>query len=614
MSTNIKEKILSWLMPLALAAVLIALAFLQYRWSLEVSNATTTQMQVNLHNALLNFRQDLSGELARLGLEVGGDPVRPIEAKTLAGKLDHWRRTASQPGLVMDVYLWKPNQGTTSIHHLSADKKFEPVAWPSSFNRLREFLTLGLGRPPLQARAGRPAFQPGPPPGQPQEFRRHPNHWPLALVIDQTIPAIVIPATEFGSDVLIIVLDLPTLEQTVFPQLTSRYFGDSLTAEYEVTIFAGNGTALYSSSADFAQPKTADASLSLFGPPGPMGGRIPSAVFPPQPGAESRKSPATRLAELVHIEPIHYGPDVPAWQIAAKHRKGSVEAAVADLRRRNLAVSFGVLLILATSMGLIIFTSHRARRLAALQMDFVAGVSHELRTPIAAILSVGQNMSDGVLRDNSQVVRYGNIIKNQSRQLNHFVEQVLRFSTLRQKAPTYKMQPIQLGKVIREAIENTSNVADAAGFRVECVVDDSVPEIVADFEIVSQCVQNLITNAVKYGGDDKLVGVHAYACTDSDVNEVCITVQDHGRGIDKREIKQIFDPFYRSPSVASTQIHGTGLGLTLAKNFAEAMGGRLTVKSELGKGSAFTVHLPASDGHSSTDAATMNPDSSTIST
>lgn len=604
-------------MPLALAAVLIALAFLQYRWSLEVSNATTTQMQVNLHNALLNFRQDLSGELARLGLEVGGAPARPIEANTLAGKLDHWRRTASQPGLVTDVYLWKPSDGESSIHHLSADKKFEPVAWPSSFDRLREFLTSGPGHQPLDVRGGRPALQPGPPqgppPGQPEEFRRHASHWPLALVIDQTIPAIVIPAAEFGSDVLIIVLDLPTLEQTVFPQLTSRYFGDSQTAEYEVTVFAGNGTPLYSSSADFSQPKTADAALSLFGPPGPMGGRIHSAVFPPQPG-ESRKSPATRLAELVHIEPTHYGPDVPGWQIAAKHRKGSVEAAVADLRRRNLAVSFGVLLILATSMGLIIFTSHRARRLAALQMDFVAGVSHELRTPIAAILSVGQNMSDGVLRDNSQVLRYGNIIKNQARQLNHFVEQVLRFSTLRQKAPTYKMQPIQLGNVIREAIENTSNVADAAGFRVECALDDSLPEIVADFEIVSQCLQNLITNAVKYGGDDKWVGIHAYACADSAVKEVCIAVQDHGRGIDKREIKQIFDPFYRSPSVASTQIHGTGLGLTLARNFAESMGGRVTVKSELGKGTAFTVHLPASDGHSTTDAATMNANSSTTST
>ena len=605
-------------MPLALAAVLVALAFLQYRWSLEVSNATTTQMQVNLHSALLNFRQDLSAELARLGLEVGGDPVRPIEANTLAGKLDHWRRTASQPGLVTDVYLWKPGDGAASIHHLSAGKKFEPVAWPSSFDRLREFLTSGPGRPALDVRGGRPALQlgapQGPPSGQREEFRRHPNHWPLALVIDQTIPAIVIPAAEFGSDVLIIVLDLPTLEQTVFPQLTSRYFGDAQTAEYEVTVFAGNGTPLYSSGADFSQPKTADASLSLFGPPGPMGGRIHSTVFPPQPGAEGRKSPATRLAELVHIEPIHNGPDVPGWQIAAKHRKGSVEAAVADLRRRNLAVSFGVLLILATSMGLIIFTSQRARRLAALQMDFVAGVSHELRTPIAAILSVGQNMSDGVLRDSSQVVRYGNIIKNQSRQLNHFVEQVLRFSRTRQKSPTYKMQPLQIRDVIQGAIDNTAAVVDAAGFRVECVVDDLVPGIVADLEIVSQCLQNLITNAVKYGGDDKWVGLHAYPCSDSAVKEVCITVEDHGRGIAKREIKQIFDPFYRSPSVSSTAIHGTGLGLTLSRTFAEAMGGRVTVKSELGKGSAFTIHLPASDGHPDTHAATMNANSTTIST
>src|SRR5262249_48140944 len=127
MSTNIKERILSWLMPLALAAVLVALAFLQYRWSLEVSNATTTQMQVNLHNALLTFRQDLSGELARLGLEVGGDPGRPIDEKTLSGKFEHWRRTSSQPGLAKDIFLWKPNDGATSLRRLSVEGKLEPV-------------------------------------------------------------------------------------------------------------------------------------------------------------------------------------------------------------------------------------------------------------------------------------------------------------------------------------------------------------------------------------------------------------------------------------------------------------------------------------------------------
>ena len=600
-------------MPLALAAVLVALAFLQYRWSLEVSHATTTQMQVNLHNALMNFRQDLSGELARLGLEVGGDPVRPIDEKTLSGKFEHWRRTSSQPGLAKDIYLWRSDDGTTSLRRLSVEGKLEPVAWPSNFDRLHDFLISGPRRVLPGATGGHPGLQLGPPPAPENEFRRHPNHWPLALVIDQTIPAIVIPAAEPGSDALIIALDLPTLEQTVFPQLTSRYFGDSQTAEYEVMVFAGNGAALYSSSADFSQPKTGDAILSLFGPPGPMGGRIQPPVLSPQPGVESRKFPATRLAELVHIEPIHYGPDVPGWQIAAKHRKGSVEAAVADLRRRNLAVSFGVLLILATSMGLIIFTSQRARRLASLQMDFVAGVSHELRTPIAAILSVGQNMSDGVLRDNSQVVRYGNIIKNQARQLNHFVEQVLRFSASRQKAHAYRLQPIQPSAVIREAIENTSTVADAAGVHVECVIDDSLPAIHGDFDVVSQCLQNLITNAVKYGGNDKWIGIRGCLCPDAIVKEVCITVEDHGMGIHQRELKQIFDPFYRSPAVSKLQIRGTGLGLTLARNFAEAMGGRITVKSELGKGTAFTVHLPASDGQPSTDTATMNANSGTIS-
>jgi signal transduction histidine kinase len=74
---------------------------------------------------------------------------------------------------------------------------------------------------------------------------------------------------------------------------------------------------------------------------------------------------------------------------------------------------------------------------------------------------------------------------------------------------------------------------------------------------------------------------------------VAISVQDHGIGIDKSDLMHVFEPFYRSPAVRDAQIHGTGLGLPLAKNIAEAMGGRLTVESKLGVGSVFTVHLPS---------------------
>src|SRR5205823_4635023 len=119
----------------------------------------------------------------------------------------------------------------------------------------------------------------------------------------------------------------------------------------------------------------------------------------------------------VRLDAIHYSPDEPDWQVIARHRKGSVEAAVAGLRRRNLAVSFGILLVLAATMGLVVVTSQRARRLAQLQMDFVAGVSHELRTPLAVIASAADNITDGIVVNQHQLARYGSVTRNQAQHL-----------------------------------------------------------------------------------------------------------------------------------------------------------------------------------------------------
>ena len=107
-----------------------------------------------------------------------------------------------------------------------------------------------------------------------------------------------------------------------------------------------------------------------------------------------------------------------------QHREGSLEAAVARLRRRNLAIGFGVLLVMAATMGILIITTHRAQRLAKLQMDFVTGVSHELRTPLAVISSAADNIADGVVDNKEQLMRYGKAIKGQTRQLIQLVEQI----------------------------------------------------------------------------------------------------------------------------------------------------------------------------------------------
>src|SRR6185369_16185610 len=103
--------------------------------------------------------------------------------------------------------------------------------------------------------------------------------------------------------------------------------------------------------------------------------------------------------------------DTGRWLVALKHRAGSLVAAVAAARRRNLAISFGVLLLLSVSVALILVSTRRAYALARQQMEFVAGVSHEMRTPLAVICSAGENLADGVIEESAQVKRYGSLIE-----------------------------------------------------------------------------------------------------------------------------------------------------------------------------------------------------------
>jgi len=101
---------------------------------------------------------------------------------------------------------------------------------------------------------------------------------------------------------------------------------------------------------------------------------------------------------------------------------------------------------------------------------------------------------------------------------------------------------------------------------------------------------------VKYGGDNRWMRVRASARKEKGIaKEITVTVEDRGIGISKKDIKHIFEPFYRSPAVTESQIHGTGLGLPLTRTLVEAMGGQLSAESELGKGSSFTIHLSSAE-------------------
>ena len=234
-----------------------------------------------------------------------------------------------------------------------------------------------------------------------------------------------------------------------------------------------------------------------------------------------------------------------------------------------------------------------ALKLAKMQMDFVASVSHELRTPLAVICASAQNIADGVVEEKDQLAKYGSVIGHHSRQLTELVNQILQFASTHEGRNRYVMRPMQADAIIESVLRNTQEVAEEAGITVETKVEADLPSLVGDFSAVCQCLQNLVLNAVKYGGSHPRVSIRAFrANADAHTEEIRISVEDHGIGIEAEELQRIFEPFYRSPVVTAAQIHGTGLGLPLAKGIAEAMGGRISVVSKVGVGSRFTLHLP----------------------
>jgi signal transduction histidine kinase len=455
----------------------------------------------------------------------------------------------------------------------------------------------------------------------------------LPWMIDQNIPALVHPVLEVNgrgpsgatkqATLTWIVVDLnpAVLERDIFPELAQRYFGNSQPSTYDLAVIAGNAprVVIYSSDAKFGSQTNAvpDSALNLFGPPVPIlrGVSSPGPYAPHSPPDQERPhppggdvgTPPGFHVEGPFIDPILYASGE-GWQIIARHHKGSVEAAVTALYHRSLAINFGVLLVLAMTMGMIIATSQRARRLAQLQMDFVANVSHELRTPLTGIVSAAQNIADGLVDSKERMARYGAAIMGQAKQLTELVEQLLLFSATQKGRHRYHFQPVDVQEVIDASIKATSSLIRSAGFTVELEIQSGLPPVIVDFKGLSQCLQNLITNSVKYGGEHRWIGIQASIADDSDRRkEIRITVEDKGIGIGREDLKRIFKPFYRSSAATSAQIHGTGLGLPLAKTIAEAMGGRVTVVSVSQKGSAFTVHLPVKDDRETRNRQPMTP-------
>jgi len=270
------------------------------------------------------------------------------------------------------------------------------------------------------------------------------------------------------------------------------------------------------------------------------------------------------------------------------------------VREKNLAVSALVLLFLGVSMALLTIAGIRAQKFNKLQMDFVASVSHELRTPLTVIYSAGENIKDGVIREPSSLADYGSIVMGQSRHLMEYVDRILLFASMHSGKDRYNILPLQVAEVLARVRKNIESLIIEESRVIEEEVEPGLPSALGDLRAVCGCLENLITNAIKYSGSDRRIRISARLEATEKGKRVAISVQDRGMGIRSSDLKQIFEPFYRSQEAISSQIAGTGLGLSVCRHLAEVMGGSLTVQSEVGVGSIFTLYLLIADPPQST--------------
>jgi two-component system, OmpR family, phosphate regulon sensor histidine kinase PhoR len=228
------------------------------------------------------------------------------------------------------------------------------------------------------------------------------------------------------------------------------------------------------------------------------------------------------------------------------------------------------------------------RRLESLRRDFVANASHELRTPIAAVRSATETLRNGALSDEVAAARFLDIIERNSFRLQNLVEDMLELSKLESNEFKLKREPVELERVVPLVLALFRERAEKKGVRLAAEMSVPLPEIEGDARALEHVLSNLVDNAVKYCPAGASIVVRA-----SEVEgRVRLVVTDTGPGIAPEHLPRVFERFYRVDAGRSRDLGGTGLGLSIVKHMVEAMRGKVSVESGVGKGSTFTVSLP----------------------
>ncbi|MDQ6759382.1 MAG: HAMP domain-containing histidine kinase [Acidobacteriota bacterium] len=571
-----------------LAVLLLALAVIQYRWAGRLAVAEAERTATQLRSAAELFARDFDLRLAQTYVVLQTQAAVPGNDTGHAPALSH-------TALIQDLYLLIPGKPGTQVLQETGMGTWVALdqANAVSMRILQETALQGetesVGCDSRVLDSSAAVLVPLPS-----------TKSTVVIRTPQSEQLFSVPP-EMRGRCLYATLNPRYLQQSLFPDLIRKHFGENAGATYDFQVVSRKQPShIFFHTATGTTPATA----------------VPSIVQPVF---------AMRLEDMLHGQIVAKAAQVPGepgnrvfihaiqthsvrnvirsssslaqtgvWQLEIRPKAGPLPGLLKLWRQQNLVLSLAVETLLLASIGFLLISTRRMQRLASQKMQFVAGVSHELRNPLAAIAMLSRNQQDGLVRTPEQVRQYGSLIHEQARRLTEMVEKTLQHAGIQSGHRMRELAEVSVSQVVEEAVASRKLELDQAGFTLEVDVEPDLPPVAGDASSLRQALENLLSNALKYAEDGRWIRVKAWP--EDGGKTVSIAVEDRGPGVEPSEARQIFEPFYRGRRAVDAQIPGSGLGLSLVRSTVEAHQGAVVFAKGPEHGASFTIRLPAMPG------------------
>lgn len=252
-----------------------------------------------------------------------------------------------------------------------------------------------------------------------------------------------------------------------------------------------------------------------------------------------------------------------------------------------LSIIFTSVIILAFSNA--IYQLKKQRQISQIKTDFINNMTHEFKTPIATInLALDAIKNPKIMDSKDKVLRYLAMIKDENKRMHAQVENVLRISKLEKNELNISKDRVKLHDLIEDAITHVQLIVEDKNGYIQTHLNALSSSVLANETHFTNVIVNILDNAIKYSENEPKIDVH----TENTNNSILLKITDQGSGMSKQVQKRVFEKFYREHTGNVHNVKGHGLGLAYVKRIIDDHQGQISLESEKGKGSTFTIKLP----------------------